>query len=52
MTQLDELMSILIDFSPEQLNRFINDPVTVAMMRPDEIFDDMKELREARVQHE
>lgn len=36
MTALDELVNILRDFTPEQLNQFLQDPVTVSILRPEE----------------
>lgn len=36
MSALDELVKLLIDFTPEQLKQFLNDPVTVSILRPEE----------------
>lgn len=35
MKAIDELVNILINFTPEQLNQFLNDPVTVSILRPE-----------------
>ena len=35
-TVFDELVNILVSFTPEQLNKFLNDPVTVSILRPEE----------------
>ena len=36
MSAIDELVKILLNFTPEQLNRFLNDPITVSILRPEE----------------
>ena len=36
MKAIDELINILISFTPEQLEQFLNDPVTVSILRPEE----------------
>ena len=36
MTAFNELVNILIEFTPEQLKRFLSDPVTVSILRPEE----------------
>ena len=36
MKAIDELINILISFTPEQLDQFLNDPVTVSILRPEE----------------
>ena len=36
MSAIDQLVKLLIDFTPEQLNQFLNDPVTVSILRPEE----------------
>ena len=36
MNAIDELVNILISFTPEQLNQFLNDPVTLSILRPEE----------------
>lgn len=36
MKPIDELVNILLSFTPEQLNQFLNDPVTVSILRPEE----------------
>ena len=35
MKAIDELINILISFTPEQLEQFLNDPVTVSILRPE-----------------
>ena len=35
MTALEELVNILQDFTPEQLNQFLQDPVTVSVLQPE-----------------
>jgi hypothetical protein len=32
---LDELVSILLSFTPDQLREFLNDPVTVSILQPE-----------------
>ena len=36
MTALDELVNLLLEFTPEQLNQFLNNPVTVSILQPEE----------------
>ena len=36
MKPIDELVNLLVNFTPEQLNQFLNDPVTVSTLRPEE----------------
>ena len=36
MNAFDELVNILLSFTPEQLNKFLNDPVTVSILQPEE----------------
>jgi hypothetical protein len=36
MKAIDELVNLLLNFTPEQLNQFLNDPVTVSILRPEE----------------
>ena len=36
MKAIDELINILISFTPEQLKEFLNDPITVSILRPGE----------------
>ena len=36
MKAIDELVNILVNFTPEQLKQFLNDPVTVSILRPEE----------------
>ena len=36
MTAVKELMDCLLNFTPEQLERFLNDPVTRLILRPEE----------------
>ena len=36
MKAIDELIEILVNFTPEQLKQFLNDPVTVSILRPEE----------------
>ena len=36
MTALNELVNLLVEFTPEQLNQFLNDPVTVSILQPEE----------------
>ena len=36
MKAIDELVNIILDFTPEQLMQFLNDPVTVSLLRPEE----------------
>ena len=34
MKAFDELVNILLSFTPEQLNQFLDDPVTVSILQP------------------
>lgn len=34
MTALEELVDILTNFTPEQLDKFLNDPITVSIVQP------------------
>lgn len=36
MNAVDELVNILLNFTPEQLKQFISDPVTVSILQPEE----------------
>ena len=36
MNAVDELVNILLNFTPEQLNQFLNNPITVSILRPEE----------------
>ena len=36
MSAVDELVKLLLNFTPEQLKQFLNDPVTVSILRPEE----------------
>ena len=36
METFDKLINLLINFTPEQLNQFLNDPVTVSILQPEE----------------
>ena len=36
MKAVDELVNILLSFTPEQLKQFLSDPVTVSILRPEE----------------
>lgn len=36
MKAYDELVNILLNFTPEQLNKFLNDPITVSTLQPEE----------------
>ena len=36
MKPIDELINILINFTPEQLAKFLKDPVTVSILQPEE----------------
>jgi hypothetical protein len=36
MKPIDELVNILLSFTPEQLEQFLNDPVTVSILQPEE----------------
>lgn len=32
---LEELIDLLIHFTPEQMEQFLNDPITVSILRPE-----------------
>lgn len=36
MTEFEELVNILLNFTPEQLNQFLHDPVTELILQPEE----------------
>lgn len=36
MSAVDKLVNILLNFTPEQLKQFLNDPVTVSVLQPEE----------------
>ena len=36
MSAIDELIKILIDFAPEQLSKFLSDPITESILQPAE----------------
>ena len=36
MKPIDELVNILINFTPEQLTQFLKDPITVSILQPEE----------------
>ena len=36
MSAVDKLVNILLDFTPEQLKQFLNDPVTVSVLQLEE----------------
>ena len=36
MKAIDELVNLLLNFTPEQLNQFLNDPVTESILQPGE----------------
>ena len=36
MKAIDELVNLLLNFTPDQLKQFLNDPVTVSILRPEE----------------
>ena len=36
MTALEELLEYIKNFTPEQLEQFLNDPVTLSILRPEE----------------
>lgn len=36
MTAVDKLVDLLINFTPEQLSQFLNDPVTLSVLQPEE----------------
>ena len=35
MKAVDELVNIILNFTPEQLKQFLNDPVTLSILRPE-----------------
>lgn len=39
MTALEELVDILTNFTPEQLDKFLRDPVTVSILQPEEALE-------------
>lgn len=36
MKAIEELVNIILNFTPEQLKEFLNDPVTVSILQPEE----------------
>ena len=36
MQAIDKLINLLNSFTPEQLKQFLNDPVTVSILQPEE----------------
>ena len=36
MNAFDELVNLLLDFTPEQLNQFLNDPITLSVLQLEE----------------
>lgn len=36
MNAFDELVDLIISFTPEQLKQFLGDPVTVSILQPEE----------------
>lgn len=36
MKAFDELVNLILNFTPEQLKQFLNDPVTVSTLQPEE----------------
>ena len=36
MNAYDELVNLLLTFTPEQLQQFLNDPVSVSILQPEE----------------
>ena len=36
MSAVDKLVNIILNFTPEQLNQFLSDPVTVSILQPEE----------------
>ena len=36
MNSIDKLINIIVNFTPEQLERFLSDPVTLSVLRPGE----------------
>ena len=45
MTAIDKLVNTIINFTPEQLNQFLNDPVTLSVLQPEgEAEPDLQEV--------
>lgn len=36
MKAIDKLVNLLINFTPEQLKQFLNDPITLSVLQPEE----------------
>ena len=36
MTAIEELLDLILNFTPEQLKQFLNDPVTLSILQPEE----------------
>ena len=36
MKAIDELVNLLLNFTPDQLKQFLNDPITVSILQPEE----------------
>lgn len=36
MKPIEELINYLINFTPEQLDQFLSDPITVSILQPEE----------------
>jgi hypothetical protein len=36
MSSVDKLVNIILNFTPEQLQQFLNDPVTRSVLQPEE----------------
>ena len=36
MKPIDELVNLILNFTPEQLSKFLNDPITVSILQPEE----------------
>ena len=36
MKAIDELVNLILDFTPEQLKQFLNDPITLSILQPEE----------------
>ena len=36
MKAVDELINLILNFTPEQLKQFLDDPITVSILRPEE----------------
>jgi hypothetical protein len=36
MSAVDKLVNIILNFTPEQLSQFLNDPVTRSVLQPEE----------------